>query len=357
MRRVPLLVLALVVAGCGGSVARRVVPAHIRPMRPVPPVVVTAPLPGKRVVIPNLPSGIVRGSVRELIAADNGVHRMPLYVARARNGSLCLGTLDFFRCLWVHDAQPILPVAGFAGMGDTRFWGAVVGLVAPGLRVRVDGEPAQVVQFRGFPWAAFASPVLPRGPSELAVLGAGGREVSGTIGVLGVAHPCPLAVHSCEVSGTWWSAGDPLNVVPPDLRPQLNLAKTIALADPLVERVLGGRQWVADATPWYRCSGGLIGFVIDFHFAPRGRFEENWPTEAYDENSHTAYVTGVEHFAVSRVSGIRVNVDVWDQKVIGVDPTMRLSPTDPHPVVHYSTLHTVQKLRAGGGSDSGTCGG
>jgi hypothetical protein len=57
------------------------------------------------------------------------------------------------------------------------------------------------------------------------------------------------------------------------------------------------------------------------------------------------------------VSGIRVNVDVWDQKVIGVDPTMRLSPTDPHPVVHYSTLHTVQKLRAGGGSDSGTCGG
>jgi hypothetical protein len=354
VRRLLPLLLVAAAAGCGGHVSHRVVPARIRPMDPVPPVVVTSPLPGKRVRAADVPSGVVASSVREVVAADDGVHRMPLYVARGRNGLLCVGTNAFFRCLSAQDAQPVVPVAGFAGMDTTVFWGAVVGLVAPDLRVRVDDRPATVLRYPGFPWAVFASEITPRGPRSLQVVDPNGRDVSGLVDVASSARPCPLAVRSCEVAGPWWSAGDPLNLVPAPLRPELNLAKTVALADPVVKRVLGGRRWIASPTPWYRCSGGLIGFVIEFHFAPRGRFEEDWPTQAYDESSHTAYVTGVEHFAVSKVSGLRVNVDVGRAKVVGVDPSTRLSPTDPHPVVHYGTLHTVEKLRPDGGPDSGT---
>jgi hypothetical protein len=353
-RIVPLLVVAALV-GCGAHESQRVRPAKIRPMDPVPPVAVRGPLPGKRVRVANLPPEVVRGSVHELLAADDGVHRLPLYIARARTGSLCIGTTGFFHCLNATDAQPALPVAGYAGMGSSVFWGAVVGLAEPDVQISVESQPLQLVHFRHFPWAAFASPIVPGGPTGFQVADARRRDVSGLIDLKVVAQPCGGETR-CGPEKPWFAAGDPLEIAPPEEEATMELAKAIAIADPLVRRVLGGRRWMVRPIPWHRCSGGLIGATLEFHFAPRASLEEDWPTEGYTESSGTAYVEGMEHFAVNRVSGIKVSVDVDRARVVGVDPTVRLSPGDPKPIVHYSTLHTVQKLEPAGGRDSGNCG-
>jgi hypothetical protein len=240
-------------------------------------------------------------------------------------------------------------------MGRTVFWGAVVGLAEPDVAVSVDAQPVELVRFRGFPWAAFASSVVPGGAKTLEVRDARGRDVSGRVDLKAVAQPCGGDA-KCPTSTVWKTAGNPLDLAPAGERAEMELAKAIAIADPLVRRVLGGRLWMVQTIPWHKCNGKLIGATLDFHFAPRAHFEEDWPTQGYTESSGTAYVEGVEHFAVSKVSGIRVSVDVVRARVVGVDPTVQLSVDDPKPVEHDSTLHTVQHLQPAGGHDSGNCG-
>ena len=321
-----------------------------------PSTFVRAPLPGTRVTV-RVPSSIVRASVRRLVVSRSGRDELPLYLARDRRGRLCIGTTGTWECLRQIDAQPVFVFTLQGGHSNIRDWGAVVGLAAPDVRVAVEHANHEVQlplrRFAHFQWAVFASPMWrQRAPDVLHFYDRAGHELSAFIDLAFVANPCGHAKADCTPKAEWHNVGDPMQSGPGS--PLVERAKRIAFADPLVRRLLSGRRYSFGVpAKWSKCSGGTIGAVLDFHFAP-ARFSEDWPSADYEAKSHTAYVQHVTHYAVRNVTQLDVSVDTNRGKVVGVDPT-NSNPVGPEPKVSPIPYYPVGRGLPGGGPDSGDC--
>ena len=322
-----------------------------------PSTFVRGPLPGKRVGV-TVPSRIVRSSVRLLVRSKDATARLPLYVGRDRARRLCVGTTGTWECLRPIDAQPGFSFTLQGGHGNIRDWGAVVGIAAPDVRVTLEDQRGREHQlrlrrFRGFQWAAFVSRMYRNNaPSSLHFYDSAGHELSGFIDLAFVADPCPGKGGDCTPKGEWHSIGDPQQSGRGS--PLVERAKRIAFADPFVRRLLSGRRYsFGRPAIWSKCSGGSIGALVSFHFAP-AKFSEDWPSADYEAKSHTAYVQHVTHYSVKNVTQLDVSVDTNRGKVVGVDPT-NYNPSGPEPKVGLIGYYPVGRGVPGGGPDSGDC--
>src|SRR2546423_11888129 len=148
-----------------------------------PPVVAT--LPGEPVPLTALERRAGAVDVRRVAVAGGGARRVTLLVGRTRDHRLCVGSGTFFRCLGAIDAEPVYPVAVFAGASPEPGWGALVGLAGREVtRVTVQLQQGArrtlaLHRLAGFPWRVFLLPPIgPNGrpPSTLEVAGEpGGR--------------------------------------------------------------------------------------------------------------------------------------------------------------------------------------
>ena len=303
--------------------------------------VVHGSLPGT--TVPLSPAARAAGAVevRRVAAAGTGARLVPLLVGRTADNRLCVGTSAFFRCLRAEDAEPVYVVGAFRGAGKSR-WGALVGLAGPEVaRVAVElqsggPQPVALQRLPGFRWRAFTFPATgPNGrlPFTVDVTSRGGTR---QIDMAWAARP-----------GT--KAGDSVDAPVGETRPQMAAAKRLALADPRVRSLLGGRtRLVAKPAWWTSCGGKFLGAGIDVHLFRPIAVDGTFPFVAFDAQKRgREYAEGVLRIRATGVTDVLVQVDLNRGKVVGIDPGGEN--------VHTKQWSIVKKPAPVGASDPTTC--
>jgi hypothetical protein len=365
----PLLILA------AGVVLLAAPPAVTAPfeLERLPP----GPLPGKRIGgqfrVPGPES--VRG-VRELAVAGRTGTRTALLIARGRQDQLCLAVAvgasvrrATFRCLASLDHPPMLVRVGVGGNSRAKTdWLSVVGLVRREVkRVTLESDrfrnkDAELREWPGFPWKAFAVP--PAGEDEPYTVRArdGSRAVLQRIELSWASNaPCQETPKGCKTGaerrGRWSEARDPIAEAqgPFTNGKGGSRSKRLATDHPVVRQLIAGQAFsIEPVTLWRRCNGRLNGAVVPIRLSTPVTFEADVPV--HGDSKKTAYTEGVAHLRVEHGVFFRIYVDLNRDKVVGIYPEDDgLDGRDGGRPKPNFDIKLLGELRPAGGPDSGNC--
>jgi hypothetical protein len=339
MRIAAALPLALLVlAGCGGSARHTAVPpTSAQPSTPRP-----APLD--------------RRSLRPIAHTGSGERRVTLYLGRTVRGETCVGagvTAGEPRVYCVRRGlePPVLLLEAGGGV-RAKGWGAAVGLAGPdvgSVRVAWQSVTPRSLPLRPLPgtrWRLFAAgPFGDARPDLVEAYGVDGRKLLDDAG-LWLASPCEQ--RNCARLGRQPSWTDVRAEFPGSPAGAADDAVDDALRLRAVTRILAAHPaWLAEVTPWSRCNGTPLGYVVSFRFHRLATFTDTAPFLTFGPGPYS-YREGVRETTVLRSPQLDVWVDLNRSEVVGVDGAADGGFELP--------LRLVREARPAGGPDTPGCG-
>ena len=276
--------------------------------------------------------GLTIARIHELVATGRQPHRFRLFAGRDGAGRLCLtemegtfanGSGGLFRC---HADRTAPLLIAYAAWGLSAQRGApfsFVGLArkdAARVAVHVRGARELELPLRrwgGFSWAGFAGTVT-AWPEFLSAYDADGRLLS-RIDLTQRVTPCS---GGCIL--------DLLLPLVPELTQQQEVEfRRLALADPLVRRMLAGRRYaVSSVAPWYDCDDRIFAATTTVTLAEPATLEADWPFAEFDasKDEPPPYWQGVGHFRVTGLRELEITVDLETYQVVGIQPGIEGDP-------------------------------
>lgn len=296
-------------------------------------------------------------SVLFLRDGDNGVE---LLLVRTKDGRFCTthglsatgerpglsATLD---CPLEGALRPYVATEG--PNARTLRKAAVLGLARPDV-ARVDLELAggghEQLELRSVErtdWRAYAYGFSSRLPVALVAYESEG-DVLARIDLTAHVRSLCSALESDETcpDKPWFEAVNALEkTVEPVSVSDLDRARQIIAADPLLSQLLAGRRYRVEAPlPWSDCDYAPIGLGVEVRLREPAAFEADWPQLADGD----PYGTAIVHFRAEGVTFFQVWIDLRNDRVAGIEPTN----DDGAPQI--SRVRVVNKPEdAGSGSD------
>jgi hypothetical protein len=315
-----LLAVALGTAGCAGAAANSKQSA------------VPGPAFDPESLFDAQAQGYAIKSMHELATTGRGPRRYRLFAGREADGRLCLtewqgtfanGSGGLLRCHDELEAPALLPYAawGLDGQrGGPFFFVGLARADAERVAVHVQGQREVELPLRRwdrFSWSGFSGTVT-AWPEFLSAYDADGQLLS-RIDLTQRITPCS--------GGCGLDLLEPL--IPNLTEEQEGEFRRLALADPAVRHVIGGRRYtVSSVLPWYDCQDRIFAVTTTVKLIDSATVEADWPFVEFDASKDTPppYWQAIAHFRISGLRELELTVDVETRDVVGIQPGIEGDP-------------------------------
>ena len=326
-----LVLVALAMSGCGGR------PESAEPEAKAPALL------GDEGKVGRLPE--------EPFVVGEGDRRIVLTPSRGRDGELCVkattsgGEGTSPRCLGPGPPDPVVAFVGLGGPSDKRVdWASLIGLAREDVArvtLQLQSGPTRTLDLRrwpGFGWSGFS--LEPGASGRVTVDLLGRKEVNrpnllqafDTKGRMLMELELSWVYGPCETNAgcegpvprkRWQDVQDPFVGQTGVESRASRRAKEIALRDPLLGELLSGRRYVfSPAGDWLDCDNSRIGVFFEIHVADPIDYEGEFPFLSFNHKSGEPYYEGIWRLSVRNATDILVHVDLLQNRVAEVDPTL-----------------------------------
>ena len=285
----------------------------------------------------------------EAFVVGEGEQRIVLTPSRGPGGELCVkattsdGAGTGSRCLGPGLPDPVVAFVGLGGPSDKKVaWTSLIGLarsdVARVMLQLQSGSPRtlRLRRWPGFNWTGFTLEPDAGGtmtvdmlgtrdinrPNALQAFDARSRKLM-DLELSWVYGPCEdVPCEGTASSQRWQDVQDPFVGASGADPESTRRAEEIALRDPLVRRLLGGRRYVfMPSSDWVDCDNSSIGVGLEVFVADPIDYEGDFPFLSFNHKSGKPYYQLIWHLSVQNATDLLLSVDLRRSRVVEVDPT------------------------------------
>jgi hypothetical protein len=285
----------------------------------------------------------------EPFVVGKGERQIVLTPSRGPDGELCVkatvpdGEGTGRRCLGPGLPDPVVAFVGLGGPSDKQVdWTSLIGLarrdVAHVTLQLQSGSPRslELRRWPGFNWSGFSLEPGAGGkktvdmlgtrevnrPNSLQAFDAKGRTLM-DLELSWVYGPCEeMPCEGTVSSQRWQHVQDPFVGASGADPESTQRAEEIALRDPLVRGLLGGRRYVfMPSSDWVDCDNSSIGVGLEVFVTDPIDYEGDFPFVSFNHKSGKPYYQFIWHLSVRNATGLLLSVDLRRNRVVEVDPT------------------------------------